>query len=53
MQTDQTTATAIAAARGAAPALADHAAEETFLTLTVAGQGCGVPVLAVRDVLGA
>jgi purine-binding chemotaxis protein CheW len=24
-----------------------------FLTLTVAGQVCGVPVLAVRDVLGA
>ena len=31
----------------------DHAAGETFLTLTVAGQDCGVPVLAVRDVLGA
>src|SRR5689334_2807902 len=28
-------------------------AEEVFLTLTVAGQLCGVPVLAVRDVLGA
>ena len=28
-------------------------AEEIFLTLTVAGQLCGVPVLAVRDVLGA
>jgi purine-binding chemotaxis protein CheW len=28
-------------------------AEEAFLTLTVAGQLCGVPVLAVRDVLGA
>ena len=25
---------------------------EVFLTLTVAGQGCAVPVLAVRDVLG-
>ena len=25
---------------------------ELFLTLTVAGQGCGVPVLMVRDVLG-
>ena len=31
---------------------ADEAAE-MFLTLTVAGQLCGVPVLAVRDVLGA
>ncbi|MDO9709639.1 chemotaxis protein CheW [Paracraurococcus sp. LOR1-02] len=29
-----------------------EAAEEVFLTLTVAGQLCGVPVLAVRDVLG-
>lgn len=28
-------------------------AEEVFLTLTVAGQLCGVPVLSVRDVLGA
>src|SRR4051812_34042909 len=28
-------------------------AGEVFLTLTVAGQLCGVPVLAVRDVLGA
>src|SRR3954471_19785426 len=28
-------------------------AAEVFLTLTVAGQICGVPVLAVRDVLGA
>lgn len=27
-------------------------AEEVFLTLTVAGQGCAVPVLLVRDVLG-
>jgi purine-binding chemotaxis protein CheW len=26
---------------------------ELFLTLTVAGQPCGIPVLAVRDVLGA
>jgi purine-binding chemotaxis protein CheW len=34
----------------AALALADGA--ETFLTLTVAGQLCGVPVLSVRDVLG-
>ncbi|RAI58596.1 chemotaxis protein CheW [Roseicella frigidaeris] len=28
------------------------AATEVFLTLVVAGQLCGVPVLAVRDVLG-
>src|SRR3954471_21573302 len=28
-------------------------AAEVFLTLTVAGQLCGVPVLSVRDVLGA
>jgi purine-binding chemotaxis protein CheW len=35
----------------AAPKLADEAAE-TYLTLTVADQLCGVPVLAVRDVLG-
>ena len=35
-----------------AAGLADEAAE-MFLTLTVAGQLCGVPVLAVRDVLGA
>jgi purine-binding chemotaxis protein CheW len=27
-------------------------AEEVYLTLTVAGQLCGVPVLVVRDVLG-
>lgn len=26
--------------------------EQVFLTLTVAGQGCAVPVLLVRDVLG-
>ena len=37
-------------ARGnAAPA---DAAEEIYLTLTVADQLCGVPVLAIRDVLG-
>jgi len=35
----------------AMPALANEAAE-TYLTLTVADQLCGVPVLAVRDVLG-
>ena len=27
--------------------------QDVFLTLTVAGQACAVPVLAVRDVLGA
>ena len=32
------------------PPVADAAAE-MFLTLTVAGQLCGVPVLAVRDIL--
>ena len=41
--------------RGALPGAgvvpADEAGE-VFLTLTVAGQLCGVPVLAVRDVLG-
>ena len=35
-----------------AAGLAEEAAAEMFLTLTVAGQPCGVPVLAVRDVLG-
>ena len=30
-----------------------NAAEESFVTLTVAGQICGVPVLAVRDILDA
>lgn len=34
------------------PPVADAAAE-MFLTLTVAGQLCGVPVLAVRDILAA
>jgi purine-binding chemotaxis protein CheW len=38
-------------ARGASP-LGDVTAE-SYLTLTVADQLCGVPVLAVRDVLGA
>jgi len=37
-------------ARGGAPIMPDSAAE-MFLTLTVAGQLCGVPVLAVRDIL--
>jgi len=44
-----------AAARGASGRAgigAAEEAEEVFLTLTVAGQLCGVPVLAVRDVLG-
>lgn len=36
----------------AAAAVTDSAAE-MFLTLTVAGQLCGVPVLAVRDILAA
>ena len=36
-----------------APPSRREEAEEVFLTLTVAGQLCGVPVLAVRDVLGA
>lgn len=36
-----------------APQSRPEEAEEVFLTLTVAGQLCGVPVLAVRDVLGA
>jgi purine-binding chemotaxis protein CheW len=36
----------------APPARREEAAE-VFLTLTVAGQLCGVPVLSVRDVLGA
>jgi len=35
--------------RGVVPA---QEAEEVFLTLTVSGQLCGVPVLAVRYVLG-
>jgi purine-binding chemotaxis protein CheW len=54
MSTAAAATSAVAAARPAhGLALADRGAEETFLTLTVAGQGCGVPVLAVRDVLGA
>jgi purine-binding chemotaxis protein CheW len=41
------------AAPGRPPAMRLAAREdEVFLTLTVAGQGCAVPVLAVRDVLG-
>jgi purine-binding chemotaxis protein CheW len=40
-----------AAANVAAPSVANEAAD-LYLTLTVADQLCGVPVLAVRDVLG-
>jgi purine-binding chemotaxis protein CheW len=47
MQPHPTPSAATAASAGDGPAA------ETFLTLTVAGQGCGVPVRAVRDVLGA
>jgi purine-binding chemotaxis protein CheW len=46
------TETTLAPPRGAGFAVADRAAE-VYLTLTVAGPLCGVPVLAVRDVLGA
>lgn len=36
------------------PAAAETvAAEQTFVTLTLAGQLCGVPVLGVRDILAA
>lgn len=45
-----------AVSRSAAPAaaLATRAEQEeqVYLTLTVAGQGCAIPVLLVRDVLG-
>ena len=53
MQT--TTAAADAAVRPPPPASTAAAAteEDVFLTLTDAGQACAVPVLAVRDVLGA
>jgi len=52
MTTMQTTAAAIAAPPP--PHVSAAASEEdVFLTLTVAGQTCAVPVLAVRDVLGA
>jgi purine-binding chemotaxis protein CheW len=37
---------------GAPPAVALAGAGTSFLTLTVAEQSCGVPVAAVRDVLG-
>jgi purine-binding chemotaxis protein CheW len=35
------------------PVETDEAAEQQFVTLTVAGQLCGVPVLGVRDILSA
>ena len=42
------------AATATTPAhLATTPEEDVFLTLTVAGQACAVPVLMVRDVLGA
>lgn len=41
---------AVAAAQGAGPGAE---ASQMVLTITVAGQLCGVPVLSVRDVLGA
>ncbi len=49
MQTQMRTGGA-APSRPAVAGLGDSAAE-MFLTLTVAGQLCGVPVLAVRDIL--
>lgn len=44
--------TASVAASAAMPPPVSASEEEVFLTLTVAGQACAVPVLAVRDVLG-
>jgi purine-binding chemotaxis protein CheW len=44
--------TAAAIATRAAPPPAQRE-EDVFLTMIVAGQGCAVPVLLVRDVLGA
>jgi purine-binding chemotaxis protein CheW len=50
MQTQNTTSQAPALlTRGGLQA---EAAEDIYLTLTVADQLCGVPVLAIRDVLG-
>ena len=46
-------ATVAAATRSPPPQGAAAPEEEVVLTLTVAGQACAVPVLAVRDVLGA
>ncbi|MBK1662173.1 chemotaxis protein CheW [Paracraurococcus ruber] len=48
----QQTATTEATRAPALARLPGEAAAEVFLTLTVAGQLCGVPVLSVRDVLG-
>jgi purine-binding chemotaxis protein CheW len=49
----QQTTTMAAPARDAPLASrAEREDEQVFLTLTVAGQGCAVPVLLVRDVLG-
>lgn len=45
--------TAMAAAATTPAHLATTPEEDVFLTLTVAGQACAVPVLMVRDVLGA
>jgi purine-binding chemotaxis protein CheW len=50
--TTMQTATATPAATMPPPSPA-ASEEDVFLTLTVAGQACAVPVLAVRDVLGA
>ncbi|KAA2214808.1 chemotaxis protein CheW [Teichococcus oryzae] len=51
----QTTIQATAAATAARPgtALMSDSAAQMYLTLTVAGQLCGVPVLAVRDIMAA
>jgi purine-binding chemotaxis protein CheW len=43
---------AATASRAAAPPPRSEREEDVFLTMTVAGQGCAVPVLLVRDVLG-
>ena len=48
---DQRTPQPVATGASALPAAPDEAAT-MVLTLTVAGQLCGVPVLMVRDVLG-
>ena len=45
--------TAMAATATTPAHLATTPEEDVFLTLTVAGQACAVPVLMVRDVLGA
>ena len=46
------TAPANTLANAAARAAAADASEEVFVTLTVGGQLCGIPVGSVRDVLG-